>query len=115
MGQFECNVSETQNNTKYKRKKSKDYVDDEANELKKLRSSIETANINELRKAIHQHDEKVFKLTMKLEEASEGSAFARIISMRKEKLEQEISEMKEEMKVLKGRAQDKAKGICEEV
>ena len=52
---------------------------------------------------------------MKLEEASEGSAFARIISMRKEKLEQEISEMKEEMKVLKGRAQDKVKGIREEV
>ena len=96
-------------------KKSKDYVDDEANEFKKLRSSIETANINELRKAIHQHDEKVFELTMKLEEASEGSAFARIISMRKEKLEQEISEMKEEMKVLKGRAQDKAKGIRDEV
>ena len=48
---------------------------------------------------------------MKLEEASEGSALARIIGMRTEKLEQEISEMKEEMKVLKGKAQDKAKGI----
>ena len=62
-----------------------------------------------------QHDEKVFELTMKLEEASEGSALARIIGMRKEKLEQEISEMKEEMKVLKGKAQDKAKGIHDKV
>ena len=52
---------------------------------------------------------------MKLKEASEGSAFARIIIMRKEKLEQEISEMKEEMKVLKGKAQDKAKGIHDKV
>ena len=54
-------------------------------------------------------------MTMKLEEASEGSGLARIISMRKEKLEQKNSEMKEEMKVLKVRVQDKAKGICEEV
>ena len=51
-----------------------DYADDEANGLKKLRSSIETANI------------KVFELTMKLEEANEGSAFTCIIGMRKEKL-----------------------------
>lgn len=71
--------------------------------------------MNELGKAIHQHDEKVFELTMKLEEASEGSALARIISMRKEKLEQEISEIKEEMKVLKGKAQYKAKGIRDKV
>ena len=41
--------------------------------------------------------------------------FARVIGMRKEKLEQEISEMKEKMKVLKGRARDKAKGIRDEV
>ena len=34
---------------------------------------------------------------MKLEEASEGSAYACIIGMRKEKLEQEMSEMKEEI------------------
>ena len=54
-------------------------------------------------------------MTMKLEEASEGSVFARILGMRKEKLEQEISEMGEEMKVLKGRAQDKATGVRDEV